>query len=75
MFLIRNVLGSLNSMKSVIQIRVQCGRNGRSGHNAQLLVEVDDVKEAENVQRQLSGTDDTFVKEEMISKKKHAMKM
>ena len=75
MFLIRNVLESLSSMKSVIQIPVQCGPNGRSGHNAQLVVGVEDVKEAENVQRQPSVTEDTFVKEEMISKKKHAMKM
>ena len=75
MFLIRNVLGNLNSTKSVIQIRVQCGPNGRSGHNAQLLVGVEDVKGVENVQRQLSGTENTFVKEEMILKKRAAMKM
>ena len=75
MFLIRSVLGNPNSMKNVIQIRVQCGLNGRSGHNAQLVVEVDDVKGVENVQRQLSGTENTFVKEEMILKKRAAMKM
>ena len=72
---IHSVLGNLNSKKSVTQIRVQCGPNGRSGHSAQLLVEVEDVKGVENVQRQLSGTDDTFVKEEMILKKKPAIKM
>ena len=75
MFLIRNVLGNLNSMKSVIQIHAQCGQNGHSGHNVQLVVEEEDVKGAENVQRQLFGTDDTFVKEEMILKKRPAMKM
>ena len=58
-----------------MQRGVPCGLNGPSGHNVQLLVAVEDDKEVENVQRQLSGMGGTFVMEGMTMKKKLAMKM
>ena len=66
---------SLRSKKNVMQRGVPCGLNGPSGHNAQLLVVVEDDREVENVQRQLSGMGGTFVMEVMTMKKKLAMKM
>ena len=74
MFLIHNVLANLTSKKNVTQRFVRCGPNGLSGRNVQLVVAEEDVREVANVQRQLSGMDDIFVKEGMTTKKKLVMK-
>ena len=74
MFRIHNVLVNLSWKKIVTPNNVRCGPNGLSGRNVQLVVAEEDVKEAESVQRPLSETGDTFVKEGMTMKKKHVMK-
>ena len=75
MFRTHSAQESPSSQKNVIQTFAQCGRIGRRGLNVLLVVEEDDVREAENVLRQLSETVGIFVREVKTTKKKLATKM
>ena len=75
MFPTLNVWANRRSKKNVIPRLVQCGPNGQSGPNVRQHAAVEEDKEVGNVPLQLSGMEDTFVKEETTMRKRLAMKM